>query len=146
MTQLINIIKTFLAKFYFLLLAKKLKNAQSAFNGFFTDAKSALIVFPENENDLDYALKILNYVLDAGIKTTILLNEQFVGQVNASGSEVITYTNKDQNFLMFPSDIIKEKLMENCYGITIDLNIIPSIYAINCVGLTQSNWKVGFCE
>jgi hypothetical protein len=145
--QLLDTIKTNLAR-VFLLYFKLNKTAQkNIFNNFYKNANSLLIVFPSAKENVQEAVSILKKVAEDKKNITTLIDKKYEEEISqVKNLTILSYGDKDKNFLGLPNSLYRSKLTGKKYDLVIDLNLKPDYYSLDCINSANPALRVGFYE
>lgn len=130
-------------------LSRTKETKPMSFSNSFTNAKTALVIIPENSEQRSVIAQMLILLQNKfqGSKLTFVVNEGYRNFSNTiNSSNVATIKNEYLNFFYVPKKNKLSKLLDQHFDIVIDLNLslVPSA-AFLCRNI-KSPLKVGFSQ
>jgi len=145
--QFLTTIKTKLAGVYLLYFTLKKTTGKNTFNNFYKNAGSLLVIFPSAKEYIKEAAVMLKNLAEEKTNITAVIDKRFEQEVaQVKNLSVISYTEKDKNFLGLAARQFKNKLSGKKYDLIIDLNLSADYYSLDCINSANPGVRVGFYE
>jgi ADP-heptose:LPS heptosyltransferase len=134
-----------LAKFHF----RKQTYRQTEFTRLFSDARSALVIVPQNNEHCSMAVPILVSLQNKfrGNKLTVVIHDSFKDLSSSlAHCNVIPVRKEHINFFLMPKRSTVQTLFREKFDIVVDLNIPLVLSAAYICKGAQAGLKIGFAK
>jgi hypothetical protein len=139
-SQLRNNVTLFLLKNKY----SKSVNDETNKNNFIKNAKSILIIMPENDEDYRYSFEIAKYLGINNKNVSLVLPDYRYSLVDRHlNFQLITYDIKSKSLLNLPCKILAERLQEKYYDVIIDLNRTENLFFTSLALIPTTSVRVG---
>ncbi|MEN8193075.1 MAG: hypothetical protein ABFS12_09690 [Bacteroidota bacterium] len=144
---MLNKIKVNLAESIALKKFTKTQNFGNNFKHFISDAKDILVILPEKFDDINKALKVIEF-LNSEKKNLYLFYNIDVANYLPTGLNFISvnYKENDITKIGLPSKDLLSKIEIIFFDFIIDLNIEDCIFSSVIANAPRSNYRIGFSK
>ena len=126
---------------------RKLKDKQNnglSFNGFFKKSFKFFVLMPENENDFQSSLEVLEYLHSNNKHFKLLTRDYQLSLIpQRFRSEVIDFGIDEITKLKLPSNKLAEKLIGLKFDVIIDLNRNNNLFYSYLANLSEASVRIG---
>ena len=130
-------------------LAKKkyLRNKDNviSFKSFFNNARSVLVLMPNDESDFIFSTKIVEFLNQFDKDITVLVSVKYFSKMQMNRKlKIIQYSTEDINKFNLPKEFLTEKLHGKSFDAVFDLERNENLFYSSVTNLAGSKFKVGF--
>ena len=117
------------------------------FNNFFNNAKSILVIFPENQEHIKEALNVFSFINTPSRKILIVVSDVNRSRLNLGvANKIISYTMEQKSFLKLPNSSLLNNICETRFDVVIDLNLDENMFTSMISAAADAVYKVGFSD